>query len=165
MNALLRRSDKVRVACLAQLVNVIAPIVTNANGLMRQSIFYPYSWALESARGQALDAFVESAAIEGIPAIDGAVTFDGATGQYCVLLLNRDLMQPREITLVFRDNAPTRTLRFDTLTGTDLKAVNTFADPGKVKPATFESPRPSGRIVLQLPARSYSRLLLQAARA
>jgi alpha-L-arabinofuranosidase len=44
VNALLRRSDKVRVACLAQLVNVIAPIVTNANGLLRQSIYYPYTW-------------------------------------------------------------------------------------------------------------------------
>lgn len=163
VNALLRRSDKVRVACLAQLVNVIAPIVTNANGLLRQSIYYPYAWALESARGQALDTLVESVAIEGIPAIDSAVTFDQATGQYCVLLLNRDLMQPREATLVFRDNAPTRTLRFDTLTGTDLKAVNTFAEPDKVKPAALESPRPGGRMVLQLPARSYSRLLLQAA--
>jgi len=108
---------------------------------------------------------VESAAIEGIPAIDGAVTFDPATGQYCVLLLNRDLAQPREATLVFRDNAPTRTLRFDTLTGTDLKAVNTFAEPDRVRPAALESPRTSGRMVLQLPARSYSRLLLQAASA
>jgi hypothetical protein len=74
---------------LAQLVNVIAPIVTNANGILRQSIYYPYAWALESARGQALDAWVESAAIEGVPAVDSAVTFDNATGQYCVLLLNR----------------------------------------------------------------------------
>jgi alpha-L-arabinofuranosidase len=80
-----------------------------------------------------------------------------------VLLLNRDLAQPREATLVFRDNAPTRSVRFDTLTGTDLKAVNTFAQPNKVKPAAIESPRPGGRMVLQLPARSYSRLQLQAA--
>ena len=163
MNALLRRSDKVRVACLAQLVNVIAPIVTNANGLLRQTIYYPYSWALESARGQALDALVESTAIEGIPAIDSAVTFDRATSQYCVFLLNRDVAQPREATLVFRDNVPTRSLRFDTLTGTDLKAVNTFAEPGKVKPAALELPRASASMALQLPARSYNRLLLQAA--
>jgi alpha-L-arabinofuranosidase len=74
-------------------------------------------------------------------------------------------MQPRETTLVFRDNAPTRTLRFDTLTGTDLKAVNTFTEPNKVTPAALELPRPSARMVLQLPARSYSRLLLQAAPA
>jgi alpha-N-arabinofuranosidase len=106
---------------------------------------------------------VESAAIEGVPAVDSAVTFDNITGQYCVLLLNRDLAQPREVTLVFRDNAPARTLRFDTLTGSDLKAVNTFAEPNKVKPAALDSPRPSGRMVLQLPARSYSRLMLQAA--
>jgi len=165
VNALLRRSDKVRVACLAQLVNVIAPIVTNVNGQLRQSIYYPYAWALESARGQALDALVESAAIEGIPAIDRAVTFDRATGQYCVLLLNRDLSRPREAILVFRDNAPIRSLRFDTLTGPDLKAVNTFSEPDKVKPAALESPRVGERMVLQLPARSYSRLLLQAAPA
>jgi alpha-L-arabinofuranosidase len=79
------------------------------------------------------------------------------------LLLNRDLARPREATIVFRDNAPTRTLRFDTLTGSDLKAVNTFAEPSKVKPAALDLPRPSGGMVLQLPARSYSRLLLQAA--
>src|SRR4249919_3159887 len=89
-------SDLVRVACLAQLVNVIAPIVTNANGVLRQSIYYPFAWALESARGQALDAWVDSAVIEGIPAIDSAATFDGATGQYCVLMLNRDLTQQRD---------------------------------------------------------------------
>jgi alpha-N-arabinofuranosidase len=145
------------------LVNVIAPIVTNANGLLRQSIFHPYAWALESARGQALDALVESAMIEGIPAIDSAVTFDRATGQYCIFLLNRDLAQSREATLVFRENAPTRSLRFDTLTGPDLKAVNAFAEPNKVKPATLELPRAGERIVVQLPARSYSRLLLQGA--
>src|SRR5450432_4931336 len=49
INALIRNSDRVRVGCLAQLVNVIAPLVTNANGLLRQTIFYPYSWALQFA--------------------------------------------------------------------------------------------------------------------
>jgi alpha-L-arabinofuranosidase len=91
------------------------------------------------------------------------VAMSSPTGQYCVLLLNRDLAQQREAILVFRDNAPTRTLRFDTLTGSDLKAVNTFAEPDKVKPAAMEAPRSAERMVLQLPARSYSRLLLQAA--
>ena len=47
LNTLLRQSDRVRVGCLAQLVNVIAPLVTSADRVLRQSIYYPYAWALE----------------------------------------------------------------------------------------------------------------------
>jgi len=60
INTLLRNSDRVRVACLAQLVNVIAPLVTNETGVLRQSTYYPYSWALRYARGRVLDLRVES---------------------------------------------------------------------------------------------------------
>ena len=60
VNTLLRNSDRVRVACLAQLVNVIAPLVTNETGVLRQSTYYPYSWALRYARGRVLDLRVES---------------------------------------------------------------------------------------------------------
>ena len=41
INSLIRHSDRVKLACLAQLVNVIAPIMTNSNGILRQSIYYP----------------------------------------------------------------------------------------------------------------------------
>ena len=60
VNTLLRNSERVRVACLAQLVNVIAPFVTNDTGVLRQSIYYPYSWALKYAKGRVLDLRVES---------------------------------------------------------------------------------------------------------
>ena len=60
VNTLLRNSDRVRVACLAQLVNVIAPLVTNDQGVLRQSTYYPYAWALRYARGRVLDLRVES---------------------------------------------------------------------------------------------------------
>jgi alpha-N-arabinofuranosidase len=61
INSLIRNSDRVRIGCLAQLVNVIAPIMTNASGLYRQTIFYPFSWALQYAQGSALEILVESA--------------------------------------------------------------------------------------------------------
>ena len=60
VNTLLRNSDRVRVGCLAQLVNVIAPLVTNETGVLRQSIYYPYAWALRYARGRVLDLRVEA---------------------------------------------------------------------------------------------------------
>ena len=60
LNTLLRESNRVRVACLAQLVNVIAPLLTNESTVLRQSIYYPYAWALKYARGRVLDLLVES---------------------------------------------------------------------------------------------------------
>ena len=55
VNSLIRHSDRVKVACLAQLVNVIAPIMTNRDGILRNTIFYPYAWALKYGRGRALE--------------------------------------------------------------------------------------------------------------
>ncbi len=49
INSLIRNADRVKLACLAQLINVIAPIMTNSNGMLRQTIYYPYSWALQFA--------------------------------------------------------------------------------------------------------------------
>src|SRR2546430_6220476 len=64
INALLRHSDRVKVACLAQLVNVIAPIMTNESGILRQTIYYPYAWALKYARGRALSIAPEGPGYE-----------------------------------------------------------------------------------------------------
>src|SRR5918996_4718998 len=60
LNTMLRQSDRVRIGCLAQIINVIAPLVTNETSVLRQSIFYPYAWALRYARGKVLDLWVES---------------------------------------------------------------------------------------------------------
>ena len=125
INSLLRQSDRVRIACLAQIVNVIAPLVTNESGVLRQSIYYPYAWALQHARGRVLDLKVESetypiageglrpdfARDDQVPFVDVAVTVDPQDGHACVLMLNRDLESERELTLEWRDPTPTRVLR------------------------------------------------------
>ena len=67
--------------------------VTNANGVLRRAPTIPTRGPWQAHVGRPCTQFVGSAAIERIPAIDGAVTLDPATGQYCVLLLNRDLAQ------------------------------------------------------------------------
>ena len=59
LNSLLRNADRVRLACLAQIMNVIAPLVTNKTSVLRQSIFYPYAWALQYAKGRVLDLLTE----------------------------------------------------------------------------------------------------------
>jgi len=170
LNSLLRRSDRVRVGCLAQIVNVIAPLVTSPTAVLRQSIYYPYAWALKYARGRVLDLLVESetypiraeglrpdfARDDQVPFLDVAATLDTQGGRLAVFVLNRDLQSERELVLELRDLAPPRVLAAETLTGADLKASNTFERPTVVAPRPLEAPRPGTTMTLRLPARSYS---------
>jgi alpha-N-arabinofuranosidase len=170
INTLLRRADRVRLGCIAQIINVIAPLVTNETSVLRQSIYYPYAWALKYARGRVLDLAVESqvypitaaglrpdfARDDQVPFVDVVATLDPQRGQTCVLMLNRDLEGERELTLEWRDATPSRVLACETLTGPDLKAFNTFEAPKQVVPRTLEAPAPAARMTFKLPPRSYT---------
>ena len=170
VNTLLRNSDRVRVACLAQLVNVIAPLVTNETSVLRQSTYIPYAWALRYARGRVLDVGVEAetypitgaglqadfARNDQVPFVDLVATHDAQNRQASVLILNRDLDGEREVVLEWGELTPTRVLACETLTGSDLKAFNTFAQPRNVAPQRLEPPAAAPRMTFKLPARSYT---------
>ena len=161
INTLLRHADRVRIACLAQIINVIAPLVTNKEHVLRQTIYYPYAWALHHARGQVIDLLAESESYEvlrlgQVPFVDIAATADPATGEQCLLMLNRDLAREREVAVTWPGAAPTRVLGCETLTGSDLKASNSFEQPGRVVPQQLEPPKPSAKMTFKLPPRSYT---------
>jgi alpha-N-arabinofuranosidase len=170
VNTLLRNAERVRVGCIAQLVNVIAPLVTNDTGVLRQSTYYPYAWALRYARGRVLDLRVDSetypirgaglqpdfARNEQVPFVDVVATLDVQNSQACVLMLNRDLDAERELALEWRDATPTRVLACETLTGPDLKAFNTFEQPRRVAPQRLDPPAAGTRMAFKLPPRSYT---------
>jgi alpha-N-arabinofuranosidase len=162
LNTLIRNSDRVKLACLAQLINVIAPIMTNANGLFRQTIYYPYSWALQFARGAALNVLVESSTydvkgLDQVPHLDVAGSHNAADGSVALFILNRDLQKAHDVEIVWEDQAPTRVLTTTVLTGDDLKAVNSFQSPQKVAPQSFAKPTTTnGRTKFEVPARSYT---------
>jgi alpha-L-arabinofuranosidase len=170
LNTLLRQSERVRVGCLAQIVNVIAPLTTNATSVLRHTIYYPYAWALKYARGRVLALRVEGdtypikaaglrpdfARDDKVPYVDVSATLDPATGQLAVFMLNRDLEGEREVVLEGRDFTPTRVLASETLTGADLKASNSFDKPALVAPRPLEAPRVGAAMTFKLPPRSYS---------
>jgi alpha-L-arabinofuranosidase len=170
LNTLLRQSERVRIACLAQIVNVIAPLVTNDTGVLRQSIYYPYAWLIRYARGRVLDLSVECetyqiaaaglrpefARNDEVPFVDVVGTINPQNGEACVLMLNRDLDAERELVLEWRDATPTRVLTCQTLTGADLKAFNTFEQPNRVAARALEAPSAGARMTFKLPARSYT---------
>jgi alpha-N-arabinofuranosidase len=174
LNTLLRHSDRVRVGCLAQIINVIAPLVTNDEGVLRQTIYYPYAWALKYAHGRVLDPLVESdtypisadglrpdfARDDEVPYLDVVVTMDEQIREACVFVLNRDLDGERELVLDWLDPKPARVLACETLTGPDLKAVNTFEQPDRVAPQKLDAPRVGSKMTLKLPPASYTVLSL-----
>jgi alpha-N-arabinofuranosidase len=149
---------------------VIAPLVTNETGVLRQSIHIPYAWALRYARGRVLDVGVESdtypitaAGLQAdfarnaqVPFVDVVATHDAETRQASVLMLNRDLDGERDVVVEWGDLTPTKVLVCETLTGPDLKAFNTFAQPRNVAPQRLEPPAPATRMTFKLPARSYT---------
>ncbi len=168
VNTLLRNADRVKIACLAQLVNVIAPIMTNENGLFRQTIYYPYNWALQFARGRVLNVLVESptydasgtnpmfAGMDHVPYVDAAATIND-DGKTSLFILNRDLSKPHEVEIVWEDKPGTRVIASQVLTGNDLKAVNGFDAPQRVQPQAFDKPSTSkDRTKFEVPARSYT---------
>ena len=163
INSLLRNSNRVRIGCLAQLVNVIAPIMTDANGLYRQTIYYPYSWALQYARGAALEVLLEpgpSYEVPGygqVPYVDAAGTFNAEDGTLSLFILNRDLNKAHQVELNWESKAGSRLLASYVLTGSDLKAVNGFDKPDRVVPQEAEKPSMAGNATrLEVPPRSYS---------
>jgi len=162
INTLMRNADRIKIACLAQLVNVIAPLVTNANGLLRQTIYYPYSWALQFARGNVLNVLVESPTYEvlrmgQVPYLDVAATLNPEAGRVSMFLLNRDLNKAHTAEINWQDWTPNKVLGSTVLTGGDSKAFNSFDAPQRVAPQAADKPSTTGgRTRLELPARSYT---------
>ena len=162
LNTLMRNADRVKLACLAQLVNVIAPIMTNANGMLKQSIYYPYSWALQFAHGSVLNLLVESPTYEvsgmgQVPYLDAVATANAESGKTTLFILNRDLSKAHAIEVNWQDKAPGKVLMSTTITGSDLKAFNTFESPQRVAPQAFDKPATTGgRTKFEVPARSYT---------
>ena len=141
---LLRHADRVKIACLAQLVNVIAPIMTETGGrAWAQTIYYPFLHASRFARGEALKTRVACPEYDAgrygmTPYLEAIAVRSDAERELCILAVNRSPDRALSLELSaegFTDLALTEhlALRCD-----DWKAVNTADCPGRVVPKTLE---------------------------
>ena len=149
---MLRHADRVKIACLAQLVNVIAPIMTSDTGAWRQTIFYPYLHCSLYGHGTVLNAIVRSPAYEAkqygdTPYLDCAAVYDESTGALTVFAVNKDLAEDMLLTLELRQFSGWRVREHIVLHDRDLKAVNTETDPDRIKPARAEPPELDGGVL------------------
>lgn len=151
--SLLKRADRVKIACLAQLVNVIAPIMTRTGGgVWRQTIYYPYLHTSLYGRGYALTPVIESPVYEtkdfsDIPYLEAIATANDENEELTIFAVNRDLEHSLSFECKLGDFEGYRVISHITLTHEDVKAVNTESNPNNVVPKTNGNAKLEGKVV------------------
>ena len=136
---ILKNADTVKIACMAQLVNVIAPIMTRAGGgAWAQTIYYPLMHASKYGRGTSLMPLISSPTFStksftDVPTVDAAAVTD-EEGNLTVFAVNRDLEEDALLKLDLRAYDTATFVGHTALTNGDLKAVNTEDKPFNVAP-------------------------------
>ncbi len=135
---LLRNSDRVKIACLAQLVNVIAPIMTSKRGCWAQTIYWPFLHASQYGRGTALRPMIRaprysSKDFDDVPAIDAAAV-EGEDGTLNIFVLNRSIDDDIKLTCDLRAFGKLDFTGHILLHHDNIKAINSEQQPEQVIP-------------------------------
>lgn len=160
---LLKNSDRVRMACLAQLVNVIAPILTAPGGpAIRQTIFYPFLHASLYGRGKAMRLLIDSPKYEDkecgdVPLLESVAVWNEADETLTLFAVNRLLTEPLALRGDLRSFAGYRIIEHLVLEHSDPHARNSFAHPDVVRPHSQGDARlTSGELTATLPGLSWN---------
>ncbi|MCD7887608.1 MAG: alpha-N-arabinofuranosidase [Clostridiales bacterium] len=136
---LIKHADRVKMACLAQLVNVIAPIMTEKDGTAwRQTIYYPYLHASKYGRGVALQPVLSSSKHDtkdytDVTDVDSVAVWNEENQEVTIFAVNRDLNDAIDFQCDVRSFAGYGLLEHIVLTSDDLKTTN-GPDGEKVAP-------------------------------
>jgi alpha-L-arabinofuranosidase len=163
--SLLRHSDRVGVACLAQLANVIAPIMTEPGGAAwRQPTFHPFAITSRLAAGQVLRIETDSPTVStarygDVPAVDAVATYD--EGRIAVFAVNRSTDGPIEVTIDVSRTGVTTIDEAVIVHDHDPLATNSAAHPDRVTAQVLESAvLADGKLTITLPAISWTAVSL-----
>jgi alpha-N-arabinofuranosidase len=150
--AMINNADRLKAACLAQLVNVIGPIMTETGGAAwRQTIFHPFSLTSKYAHGEALRLKVEAATFDAAgrtaPCLIASVVRDPGSGACALFALNRSV-EDMSLECELRGLGTQGEVRTAIeLNHPDLKAINTKEAPETVAPSLNERVSLSGELL------------------
>jgi alpha-N-arabinofuranosidase len=167
MISLLKHADRVASASLAQLVNVIAPIMTEPGGpAWRQTTFFPFSLTSRLARGEALrlrlDAPTYATEAYGeVPLVDAVATHDAEAGASAVFLVNRSTSEAITVTADIRALGDMTVTEAYSIWDEDLSASNTLENRERVSPREVKDLRvEDGVLTVTLPPVSWTAIAL-----
>jgi alpha-N-arabinofuranosidase len=167
LNTFIRRSDIVKIACIAQLVNVIAPIMTEPGGAAwRQTIYYPYFFASVFGRGESLHLGVESPGYDAevaddVPYLDISGVFDEERGKLTFFAVNRHGSQSIDLEASLYDFVGASITDHRVMASASLETANTLHNPSAITPKKGNGAQVrDGLLTATLPPYSYHVLRL-----
>jgi alpha-N-arabinofuranosidase len=140
LNTFIRRSDVVRIACIAQLVNVIAPIMTEPGGAAwKQTIYFPYYFASVFGRGTALQLGVDSPGYDAdvadnVPYLDISGVHNADDKTLSFFAVNRHPTETLDLSVDLKGFGNGRVIDHQVITHPNLKIANTLKDQNAVGP-------------------------------
>lgn len=166
--SLLRHSDRVAVACQAQLVNVIAPIRAEPGSrAWRQTTFHPFALTARHARGDVLrvevrsGTTIDSRSRGEVRPVDMVATRDPEDGAMAIFAVNRSVTDSALLDLAIVGTERLTVVEHVQLGGEHLDAVNSQSDPERVTPRPSSAhERTEHGITVQLPPASWTMLRL-----
>jgi alpha-N-arabinofuranosidase len=160
--SLLRHADRVKIGCLAQLVNVIAPIMTEPSGASwRQASFHPFALTAKYARGTVLQTVASSpvydtAEFGDAPLLDSVVV-QSAPSDVVLFAVNRHQSEPMSLEVDLRSLPDLSSAAHTCVADDDPDAINTADRPDRVGPRRLDDPKlDEGRLQAVLPPLSWN---------
>ncbi|WP_408011393.1 alpha-N-arabinofuranosidase [Pseudalkalibacillus sp. A8] len=163
----LQHADRVKMACLAQLVNVIAPIMTENNGRSwKQTIFYPYMHASVYGRGVSIKPILSSPKYDSkdftdVPFIDSAAVYNEEKDEVTIFMVNKNLEESITVSSDVRSFEGYSLVEHIVLENDDLKAVNTASNQVVTPHGNGQSTLEEGMLEARLPKTSWNVIRLK----
>ena len=160
LNTFINHAHIVKLANLAQLVNVIAPIFTSENGLYLQTIYYPLQLFASNSFGTALDLFIDGPTYTSkrspkTPYLDISAAYDSRS--LVLNVINRHQTDALPVTFELEDKTFSGRLEASEVNGPEIKSENSFSS-NPVKIATKGIDSSGTRLRYEFPAHSYTML-------
>jgi alpha-N-arabinofuranosidase len=159
---MLKHADRLKIACLAQLVNVIAPIMTEDNGVAwKQTIFYPYMHTSVYGRGVALNPIISSPKYDSkdftdVPLLESTAVYNEENEQLTIFAVNRDLQDGLHLECDIRNFEGFRVVEHIVFENDDLKQTNSAKGTPVAPHSNGNAEIENGVITVVLPKLSWN---------
>jgi len=161
LNSFIRHADVVKIANIAQLVNIIPPIYTSPADIFLQTIYYPYELYSTQNGTIALDAHCESNKFEtkrygNVPYLDVSATYEPTLGRISINAINRHETDIIPVTIENGYGDLLGSGKMFIINGDHIKTINDFADKDRVKTVSQDISVPDNAFTIELPPHSVS---------